>query len=396
MAQSLKAWLKQETDALSTAVFQKTPPALSLTPEDVTELLEILAEKVGLHADFQQAAVQGWALTAIGQDGPRSRDWLLLLRLLKETLLDHLSNSMKPVETLKYWRMLDEFFTFAMIEASQLATDFERANLLDQIVQLRKQQEIFERSKSNFINVAAHELRTPLTILEGYTKMIRTEADEGSRLWIYTEGLGNGYRRMHEIIGDMIDASMIDLGSVHLKIREINLESTLKLVTQKLQSVFEERNVELILNPFYVDSTTYGDDERLAKAFTKVILNGLKYTPNQGQVDITAAFTREDEADDNLSGYIKIQISDSGIGIAPENHDLIFNKFASTSDFLLHSSSKTQYKGGGPGLGLAIVKGIIEAHNGRIWAESPGHDEANLPGTTFNIELPLWKSRPEL
>ncbi|MEM7334312.1 MAG: HAMP domain-containing sensor histidine kinase [Chloroflexota bacterium] len=394
MSQSLKLWLRQEAAALCTAVFENTPPALSLNHDDVSQFLATMADNVGLHSEFQLASVQGWALTAIGQDGPRSRDWLWAIRLLKDALFKALTANMSPVEALKSWRALDEFLTFAMIEASQLATDFERANLLDQIVQLRKQQEIFERSKSNFINVAAHELRTPLTILEGYANMIRAEAEAGSRFHIYTEGLGNGFRRMHEIIGDMIDASLIDLGSVELKIRQISLESTIKLVTGKLQKLFAERNVELIVAPFYVESDTFGDEERLAKAFTKVIMNGLKYTPDNGQVNITAAFIRQDEADENLAGYIDIQISDSGIGISPENHDLIFNKFASTSAYQLHSSSKTNFKGGGAGLGLAIVKGIIEAHKGRIWAESPGYDEEKLPGTTFHIELPIWVNEP--
>lgn len=396
MSQSLKLWLRQEAAVLCTIVFERTPPASSLSQDDVLEFLSILADNVGLHSEFQLAAVQSWALTAIGHDGPRSRDWIMVLRLLKEEIVNQMASKMKPVDALKNWRSLDDFLTFAMIEASQLATDFMRANLLEQIVTLRDQQEELERSKSHFINVAAHELRTPLTILEGYANMIRAEAEEGSRLHIFTEGLGNGFRRMHEIIGDMIDVSLIDLNSVELKIREINLEKTIKITTDQIQKLFQERQVELIINPFYVDSNTYGDEERLSKAFQKVIMNGLKYTPNHGQVNITAAFIRQDEATDELAGYIDIQISDTGIGIAPENMEMIFQRFASTTDFALHSSSKTQFKGGGPGLGLAIVKGIVESHGGRIWAESPGYDEEKLPGTTFHLELPIWLKVPEI
>lgn len=395
MSQSLKLWLRQEAATVCTAVFDKAPIALDLTHDDVSEYLGILADYVGEHTEFQLAAVQGWALTAIGQDGPRSRDWLLMLRLLKEELLNQLSTQMKPIDALKYWRGLDEFLTYAMIEASQLATDFERANLLEQIVNLREQQALFEKSKSNFINVAAHELRTPLTILEGYANMIRAETEQGSRVHIYTEGLGNGFRRMHEIIGDMIDASLIDIGSVELTIRPLNLEKIVQIVATQAQKHFQPRSVELIVTPFYVDSQTYGDVERLSKAFDKVIMNGLKYTPDNGQVNITAAFIRQDEATDDLAGYIDIQVSDSGIGIDPENHNLIFTKFSTTTDYNLHSSSKTNFKGGGPGLGLAIVKGIVEAHGGRIWAESPGYDETKLPGTTFHIELPIWVNEPK-
>ncbi len=73
----------------------------------------------------------------------------------------------------------------------------------------------------------------------------------------------------------------------------------------------------------------------------------------------------------------------------------IFEKFIGFSDARLHSSSKTQFKGGGPGLGLPIAKGILEAHGGSIWVESEGHDEDNLPGATFHLLLPLRKEPPD-
>ncbi len=85
---------------------------------------------------------------------------------------------------------------------------------------------------------------------------------------------------------------------------------------------------------------------------------------------------------------VELSIADTGIGIDPEEQELIFGKFYRAENPLLHSTGETRFKGGGPGLGLAIAKGIVEAHGGRIWVESPGRDESsNCPGSTFHRAL---------
>ena len=86
-------------------------------------------------------------------------------------------------------------------------------------------------------------------------------------------------------------------------------------------------------------------------------------------------------------------VSDTGIGIDQQHHELVFEKFYQTGELHLHSSGQTKYKGGGPGLGLAIVRGIVEAHAGRVWVESPGYDEQNHPGSRFIIRLPLEREK---
>ena len=88
-------------------------------------------------------------------------------------------------------------------------------------------------------------------------------------------------------------------------------------------------------------------------------------------------------------GGIQIIVSDTGIGIDPTHLELIFTKFHQTGNLALHSTGKTKFKGSGPGLGLAIAKGIVEAHGGKIWAESKGHDEDKFPGSQFHVILPL-------
>jgi len=123
----------------------------------------------------------------------------------------------------------------------------------------------------------------------------------------------------------------------------------------------------------------------LHQVFQKVIYNAVKYTPDNGSIVVSA---RE------LPGFTDVTVSDTGIGIAPENLIRIFDKFSSMTEVSLHSSGKVKYKGAGPGLGLAIAKGIIEAHGGSIWAESIGYDEKKLPGSIFHIMVPMRAAPP--
>jgi len=93
--------------------------------------------------------------------------------------------------------------------------------------------------------------------------------------------------------------------------------------------------------------------------------------------------------------FVEVKMTDTGIGIAPDNLAHIFKKFYRVGDTELHSTSKTEFKGGGPGLGLVIAKGIVKAHGGRVWAESSGYDEERCPGSAFYVMLPLYTELPE-
>jgi signal transduction histidine kinase len=96
-----------------------------------------------------------------------------------------------------------------------------------------------------------------------------------------------------------------------------------------------------------------------------------------------------------LPGFVEVSVADTGIGIAAEHQQRIFEKFGGLGDAARHSSGKTKFKGGGAGLGLAIARGIIEAHGGAIWCESAGYDEVNCPGSTFHIMVPIRTELPK-
>jgi signal transduction histidine kinase len=394
LTDELTQWLRAEIETLCQATLERAPNMLP-DEEDVADFLHMLVANVGLPRETQFSNVQRWALTCIGQDARAASNWVTLLRVIKAEVGERLEGDFAAQLALTHWRQVDEIFTFALVEASQLARDVDRATMLEHMVKLSHQMERLERTKTDFVAVAAHELRTPLTILEGYANMLRVETDEESPLRIYIDGLASGTLRMQEVIADMIDVSLIDLQSFGLNYQQFYLGKVILTVADNLDKYFQERNVALIIDSLPVEHLRiFGDPVRLIKALSKVLLNALKYTPDGGMVYITGELTRQQEADENVSGYIDIQIRDSGIGIRSDDLEQIFDKFTSGSDVSLHSSGKTKFKGGGAGLGLPIAKGIIEAHGGRIWAESPGYDEKALPGSTFHIELPLWLHEP--
>ena len=91
---------------------------------------------------------------------------------------------------------------------------------------------------------------------------------------------------------------------------------------------------------------------------------------------------------DNGDG-VEIVVKDTGIGLDPEHHELVFEKFYQVGSVATHSSGKTAFKGGGAGLGLAIVSGVARAHGGKVWVDSTGCDEANCPGSSFYLQIPV-------
>jgi signal transduction histidine kinase len=249
--------------------------------------------------------------------------------------------------------------------------------------------EKLDKSKSDFISIAAHELKTPLTLIEGYAAMLKEQigVQRATQADIYLKGLDNGTRRLREIIDDMIDVSMIDNSLLSLNFQPLWLNRLFKVLSNEFQQSISERNLMFTINPFPgSDEMTFGDSERLYQAFRNLIANAIKFTPDGGNIVIDGR---------KLPGFVEVTFQDTGIGIDPQDNDRIFEKFGRTGSVSLHSSGKTKFKGGGPGLGLPITKGIIEAHGGAIWVESPGYDEEKCPGAIFHVLLPIQKEPPD-
>jgi signal transduction histidine kinase len=293
-------------------------------------------------------------------------------------------------EALHLLTTLLPIYTHLLDKTARLEMETRLAYMSRELLNVQQQLERLDRTKSNFISVAAHELKTPLTLVEGYTAMLRemlaspAEQPELARFDSLLAGMNKGVRRLHEIIDDMIDVSLIDNNLLSLQLQRTTVLHILTVLGNDLSTFLQARKQKLQIRKFPGSRTwIYADSERLYQAFRNILTNAIKYTPDKGKITVSGR---------TLPGFIEVTIADTGIGIAPEYQTAIFEKFGQLGQSNLHSSGKTKFKGGGPGLGLPIARGIIEAHGGTIWAESPGYDEKRCPGSTFHILLPIRKN----
>jgi len=279
-------------------------------------------------------------------------------------------------------------FTFALEKAARFEMETRVTYISNELAGVQNKLERLDRSKSNFISVAAHELKTPLTLIEGYTTMMHEVARNGQKGQVDTliEGINNGILRLRSIVDDMIDVSLIDNHLLDLSFQPFWLNQILNSIRNELVASVVTRRQGVDLRPFPgSDQMLFGDPERLYQAFRNLLSNAIKFTPDGGKITVDGRL---------LPGFVEVTISDTGIGISPEDQETIFEKFGQLGNVSLHSSGKTKFKGGGPGLGLPIAKGIIDAHGGTIWVESEGHDEKSCPGSTFHVLLPIHAEPP--
>ncbi|MBN2550636.1 MAG: GAF domain-containing protein [Anaerolineales bacterium] len=303
--------------------------------------------------------------------------------------------------------------TLAQTYAGQAALALENARLydnlarfnqqLEEMVQARTEElrraydrlERMDRTKSDFIQVTSHELRTPLTVLQGYSQMLmqQSTAHGNAELSQLANGIYSGAGRLHEIVNSMLDIAKIDSRSLDLSPTPLPVIFMIKNVVGNFETALLRRNLSLVVENLNGLPNIDADAEALQKVFYHLIGNAIKYTPDGGRITISGRYL-EPDVDEFPQGGVEIVISDTGIGIDPDEQELIFTKFYQTGEVALHSTGKTKFKGGGPGLGLPIARGIIQAHHGRLWVESPGHDETTCLGSHFHIALPVRQNKP--
>jgi signal transduction histidine kinase len=348
--------------------------------------------------EWLDSCLQDWA-NARSQSAFGERLTLLpVIDALKSVAWDVVRETCPPAEALELIVALELGFVHAQAFLSVIEVDALLRETDLKLQAARQDLERLDKSKTDFTAVAAHELKTPLTLIEGYADMLTdmlAEADSvpgagdnqnpGAAFLI--TGISKGITRLREIVEDMIDLSMIDNKLLSLAFQPVQLLKLIEKAQTEMDSAMRQRRLNFVVEDFDGgDGPIVADPQRILQVFRQLILNAVKFTPDGGRITISGR---------RHPGFIEVMVADTGIGIAPENQQHIFNKYSAVGDVALHSTSKTKFKGGGTGLGLAIVRGIIEAHGGAIWCESAGHDERACPGSTFHIMLPELPPSPE-
>ena len=286
--------------------------------------------------------------------------------------------------------------------ANQTAVALENARLVDNLMRLNQElrqarrtleknnQELqrIDQAKSDFISIASHELRTPLTVIKGYTEMLIEDPklEKGQKSMM--KGIHDGTMRLHEVMDSMFDIAQLDARSLTPHLQPVDLAQLIRDVCVEHSKTIRDRQQYLTVKLPSLPLVK-ADSHLLRKIFHHLIRNAVKFTPDNGWITITG---KHIPAIVNLpNGGVEIIVADTGVGVDPNLREMIFTKFYQPGELGKHSTSKSRFKGGGAGLGLALSKGIVEAHGGRIWVESPGYDEVNFPGSQFHIILPLAK-----
>ncbi len=233
-----------------------------------------------------------------------------------------------------------------------------------------------DRLKSEFVATVSHELRTPMTSIRGYVDVLLMGAagavSENQRHFL--DIVKSNTERLNILVNDLLDISRIEAGRVTLSTTAVDMreiaDEVVKDVTRRTQE--EGKPMTVALEAEANLPRVVGDPERLRQIIGNLADNAFNYTPANGT--ITLRLRHE-------NGNLRVDVQDSGIGIAPENQERVFDRFFRGEDPLVLATP-------GTGLGLPIVKQLIEMHRGKIWMTSPG-----IPGkgSTFSFTLPVEK-----
>jgi GAF domain-containing protein/anti-sigma regulatory factor (Ser/Thr protein kinase) len=254
--------------------------------------------------------------------------------------------------------------------ATQSALAIHNAQLFREIQAKGRELEAANRHKSEFLANVSHELRTPLNAVIGFSEVLLEKlfGELNDKQNEYVDDILSSGRHLLSLINDILDLSKIEAGHMELELTTFDLpnalDNALVLIRERASrhGVRLERVVDEQLGDFR------GDERKIKQVLVNLLSNAVKFTPEGGKIQVRAGL-------DN--GAVKISVSDTGIGIAPEHHETIFEEFRQVG-------SDYARKREGTGLGLTLTKKFVEMHGGRIWVESePGK------GSTFTFTLPV-------
>jgi len=253
---------------------------------------------------------------------------------------------------------------------TQSALAIQNARLFREIEEKSRQLEVADRHKSEFLANMSHELRTPLNAVIGFSEVLleRMFGDLNPKQEEYLQDIVSSGRHLLSLINDILDLSKIEAGRMDLELTHFSvplaLENALTLIRER--ATRHGLGVDLAVDPGVGEIV--GDERKVKQVLINLLSNAIKFTPEGGRVSVTAHLA---------NGTVEIAISDTGIGIAADDHDAIFEEFRQVG---------TDYarKREGTGLGLTLARRFVELHGGRLWVKS----EVGR-GSTFTFTLPV-------
>jgi signal transduction histidine kinase/DNA-binding response OmpR family regulator len=251
-------------------------------------------------------------------------------------------------------------------ELGTLAANLNRMN--DELEQLYQQLTTASQHKSEFLANMSHELRTPLNAIIGFSEVLteRMFGELNERQAEYLNDILTSGRHLLSLINDILDLSKVEAGQMELELRRFSLPEALENGLTMIRERAGNHGISLSLEVDPALDVVEADERKVKQIVFNLLSNAVKFTPDGGRVDVTAKI---------VDGGLQVAVSDSGIGIAPEDQDRVFDEFRQVSGSLRRQE--------GTGLGLALVRRFVELHGGRIALESTVG-----VGSTFVFTLP--------
>ncbi|MCX5747553.1 MAG: ATP-binding protein [Proteobacteria bacterium] len=249
----------------------------------------------------------------------------------------------------------------------QLAIALERERLA------RSEADLAVRRKDEFLAMLAHELRNPLAALSAAQHLLAQTATTDPQLLRQNAISERQVRHLTRLVDDLLDVARFESGSIELRRERVDLVAVVADALEDTRELMVTRHQEVSFVPDPVPWWVSGDPTRLLQVFNNLLVNAAKYTPDGGRIAIRCVTEARAEGP-----WARVEIEDTGQGIAPEMLDEVFHLFAQVD----HSLDRT---GGGLGLGLTLARRLVGLHGGEVHAHSDGLGR----GSTFTVELPL-------
>ena len=253
--------------------------------------------------------------------------------------------------------------------ANQSKVAIENARLFSEIEDKSKQIEAANRHKSEFLANMSHELRTPLNAIIGFSEVLgeRMFGELNEKQAEYTEDILSSGRHLLSLINDILDLSKIEAGRMELEVTTFHMPGAIENAILLIRERASRHGIKLdrIIDDRLDDFT--GDERKVKQILVNLLTNAVKFTPEGGQIKVGASLG---------DSAVIISVTDTGIGIAPQDQEAIFEEFR-------QASGNYAQKREGTGLGLTLTRKFVELHGGKIWVES----EVGK-GSTFVFTLP--------